>query len=583
MGKFRLQHLYRLAGCIAVLGCLVLGGVLFYVGFQDYWRDSLGSREFDRFNLALLVANTVSAERGPANSAMGATDVEIHYRTLLADKRRLTDDAVSQFAAAIAADERRFVKERELLDQFRDQLAMGRAAVDEVSALPPSRREGTQVANAIRRMFAAADTAIAMGDGLGQSIVSVYPQVSTEIMMASICSRLREYAGRFGSYVVMILTSPRDTNAELSLLLSSTHGQVTAFRGIISQYAQPYLGDPKIAAALRDVDRDYFDTALPYAWQIGLKGMEEPAIITTGAFTTVYVPGMVPVERLRDLIVERLGARIEASRDGARILVIIAAALTLLVAATLIALGIALNRWLFQPLLSARDQILLIAGGNLTDPAPSRRRSREMQEMFDGLRMLRESQRQHRALERERDLLTVRLKVLSDTDELTGLFNRRAIDAFGNAAIDDAMQTGEPVALLLFDVDRFKAVNDTYGHGVGDLVLQRLAETVMAGLRNTDIVARFGGEEFAILTRDTTREDALQLAERLRLALAEMDIQAGLDLHVTASFGVALWQPGMGDWTALVEIADRQLYRAKSSGRNRVCAERDDISPARQS
>ncbi|MDH6232340.1 diguanylate cyclase (GGDEF)-like protein [Mesorhizobium soli] len=578
MGNFRLQHLYWLAGWVAVAGCLVLGGMLFFVSLKDYRRYSQGLEEFDRFRLALLAANAISAERGPANSLMGANlQMTPEFNRQLAKRRVQTDQAIAALEAAYAKDSSRFEKDQEAVVHLREELAEGRKAVDAIAGTPIADRKGNQLAVAINSMFRAADAATDVADRLGQTIVSVYPQVSTEIVMANNCGRLREQAGRFGSYVVMMLTAADGDDTELSLMLANTAGRIEILRELIAGYGAAYLADATVSEILHDVDQAYFDTALPYAWSVALKAIKEPATMTTGEFTTNYVPGMLPVEHLRDLIIERLAARITVSRDNDALLLGSSAALTLLVTTLLVVISAAMRRFLFQPLLSAKDQIIQIAHGDLAEPPLPRSFSREIRDMFEGLQVLRESQRKRTALESERDRLTARLKMLSETDSLTGLLNRRAIDGIGTQAVADAARTREPVAFLLMDIDHFKAVNDTHGHGVGDLVLQRVGETLRKEVRSIDVVARFGGEEFVVMVRSATADGGRQLAEKLRLALAAMVVSPNHpELRITASFGVALWGPGIGSWTALIEQADRQLYRAKNLGRNRVCMAEDE-------
>jgi two-component system cell cycle response regulator len=141
------------------------------------------------------------------------------------------------------------------------------------------------------------------------------------------------------------------------------------------------------------------------------------------------------------------------------------------------------------------------------------------------------------------------------TDGLTGLRNRRYITRH----LDGLLRAGS-VALLMVDVDRFKAVNDTHGHAAGDDVLQEVAQRLKQHLRAMDVVARFGGEEFVVTMANTDEEEALHVAERLRLSLV---------LFITASIGVAVSRPG-DTLNGLTSAADAALYRAKANGRNRV-------------
>ncbi|GEO80757.1 sensor domain-containing diguanylate cyclase [Pararhodospirillum oryzae] len=175
----------------------------------------------------------------------------------------------------------------------------------------------------------------------------------------------------------------------------------------------------------------------------------------------------------------------------------------------------------------------------------------------------------------ETKLAQMALHSLANRDGLTGLANRRAFDTAIEADCRAATQDGTPLALLLADVDHFKAFNDTYGHQKGDDCLRTVAHTLESQIfRANDLAARYGGEEFAILLPGVDLEGALQVAERLRGALSDQAVPhagapgAGV---VTMSIGLAAGIPAP-DMTPkdLIDIADRALYEAKNSGRNRV-------------
>jgi len=162
------------------------------------------------------------------------------------------------------------------------------------------------------------------------------------------------------------------------------------------------------------------------------------------------------------------------------------------------------------------------------------------------------------------------LRMIAQTDYLTGAMSRRAIvhDMQRALARHDRMQ--EPAAILTLDVDRFKAINDSLGHPVGDLVLTTLVDACSQKIRAQDSFGRLGGEEFALLLADTTLDQAVVAAERFRAAIAAMTVPGHPGLHVTASFGVTAMAPG-DDVVGWLARADRALYAAKDGGRNRCC------------
>lgn len=157
------------------------------------------------------------------------------------------------------------------------------------------------------------------------------------------------------------------------------------------------------------------------------------------------------------------------------------------------------------------------------------------------------------------------------TDPLTGLHNRRHFDELLGQMIKQTDRFGDPVALIMADVDHFKNVNDTWGHDAGDEVLKSLAETLKAGVRDADICSRFGGEEFAIVLPKTTLQGAAELADRLRKQVETKPVVVnGEPISVTISCGVACYPDGVITKEALFAAADRALYEAKSAGRNCV-------------
>lgn len=169
-----------------------------------------------------------------------------------------------------------------------------------------------------------------------------------------------------------------------------------------------------------------------------------------------------------------------------------------------------------------------------------------------------------------------RLEELSITDGLTHLRNRRAFDEEIHSRFDHARRYERPLSLAIIDVDRFKSVNDEHGHATGDAVLSSIAEVLVRASRGTDFVARFGGEEFAVILPETQFADALRFAEKIRDAVSAANLRSvGGPQQLTISVGVSsVPHSEMSSPEELVRSADLALYRAKHNGRNRVEAER---------
>ncbi|MCP3466339.1 GGDEF domain-containing protein [Bradyrhizobium sp. CCGUVB23] len=170
------------------------------------------------------------------------------------------------------------------------------------------------------------------------------------------------------------------------------------------------------------------------------------------------------------------------------------------------------------------------------------------------------------------------IRAESLTDPLTGLGNRKYFDRMIGMAVQNALASGEPLSLLLFDIDHFKSFNDSYGHLTGDQVLRLVGLSLKQTIKGQDITARYGGEEFAVVLPNTALRQALTVADHIRRAVMAKELKkksTGEILgRVTISVGVSMVKPG-DDTDSLIERADACLYAAKRNGRNRVICETD--------
>jgi diguanylate cyclase (GGDEF)-like protein len=161
---------------------------------------------------------------------------------------------------------------------------------------------------------------------------------------------------------------------------------------------------------------------------------------------------------------------------------------------------------------------------------------------------------------------------LATSDPLTGLYNRRQFQELMEKEILRATRHARPLTLALLDIDHFKSVNDRYGHPAGDGVIRAIANLLRQSARADQLVARIGGEEFALVYPEQTSRDAAIGTERLRTAVEALPhTLGGSAQRITLSIGLATWERGMQGLSDLMRAADAQLYRAKQAGRNRVC------------
>ena len=170
-----------------------------------------------------------------------------------------------------------------------------------------------------------------------------------------------------------------------------------------------------------------------------------------------------------------------------------------------------------------------------------------------------------------------KIKQVSDTDELTGTYNMRAFSSMLQRAFRQSVRYGHALSVVMIDSDNLKQINDTHGHESGNRLLQHLVRCIREQLRGSDVMARFGGDEFILLLPETNNKGALEMAERIRKAVevSRFDVRTG-DTNITVSLGVASYPEDGGNLDVILDKADKAMYRAKQRGRNRVVAYTED-------
>ncbi len=175
------------------------------------------------------------------------------------------------------------------------------------------------------------------------------------------------------------------------------------------------------------------------------------------------------------------------------------------------------------------------------------------------------------ALTKQKEL-SEELEKIATTDELTNICNRRQIMKLAAQEFARSIRYQHPFSILIIDIDKFKIINDTYGHQIGDRVIIEMVKGVLKNIRNVDIFGRFGGDEFMVILPETNQEEGVEAAERICSGMRDIEITFEADIiKVSISIGVASYSEKMRDLQEIIISADRALYKAKAGGRNQVC------------
>jgi diguanylate cyclase (GGDEF)-like protein len=228
----------------------------------------------------------------------------------------------------------------------------------------------------------------------------------------------------------------------------------------------------------------------------------------------------------------------------------------------------------FQTSLSiVLNGLIAIREGNLKSKI-SVKSHNELSEIADGVNRMAQSLNELTVSKAELEAIvasrTIELEAETRTDSLTGVHNRRSLNRVGSRELSMARRYGQSLSILMIDLDLFKLVNDDHGHAFGDTVLVQAAKTITAQLRNSDFLARFGGEEFTVLLPHSDRVSALDIAERIRESFETTQFgDENQKIQQTVSIGIAVMTDKTTTLDELIAIADSQLYQAKNNGRNR--------------
>ena len=551
-------------------GFLILGGMLIYHSMTEFRRLSVSEHQLERFSSVVALANAASAERGPVIAALRVSPEEqVEYLQRIQSLRQQTNESLQAVASTLSDEIVRDTAMATLLHRFQLELFTARQEADHWIKLSHHVRQRADLSPTIDNMFVAADQAMQLRDRIAATFMTHEPNLSGDIMLGIISSNLREYAGRAGFYVINLLDHDNPEAQPAWHKLIETKGRLEGLGHLINNYGQSDQHNAHINVHIQDIQSQFFNEALPWASRVVLAA---PPRLSASAFLSQYVPSLKPLEELRTTIEQDAFKRIQLLRVNAAQTLLIASLITLGVLLIFFYINWLLRFGLFVPLLTAKRQIVALAHDDLAEPSRTPKHSSyELQQMFDGIIALRASQKRKQILEYSQKKMAEQLRRLSETDPLTGLYNRRALELVAQAMILPGDQQKQSIGLILFDIDHFKEINDTYGHAVGDQVLQKTSAQLMPLMRPGDVFARFGGEEFIVLMPDVSDHQAEHIAEALRQALATaLYVDETSKRPITASFGVAAASTEHCDWESLVALADQRMYFSKRRGRNCV-------------
>ncbi|NKK61897.1 diguanylate cyclase [Rhizobium leguminosarum bv. viciae] len=555
--------------CTALLALTIVAPT-----YRDYTLSRQNLYDIQHYRLILDTANYLSAERGPANIVMseGPSSDSAGSKRLVEFRAR-TDAALAQVASELDApfglrDQK---VPPDMLVRVHDQLVIARAKVDRIASIPRPLLTLPEIQDAIECMFEVSDRYQAITAWSANEFVQHDTDLAAPALVGQMLSDLRDYGGRVASQIIAPVVTGQKMPLKNVIDSKQSQGRLLELWRLIG--GQTALYDiPALAENRNDIERLFFRDGIGLVDRVIDEGRRKPSYsLSATEFTDRFVPTMRPIETYPSAFLDAAVDTFAEARTKALTTLAAVTLFTATILAILVGAILSMRIHIFRPLIHARDELIRLAEDHPIAVPSRSTQAGEILSLFHAIEIL-------QGKLQERASITSELRVQAETDGLTALLNRRMLDQLGQSLMT-AESTNDALCLILIDIDHFKAVNDTFGHITGDRVLIQTAELLRSLLRASEFIARFGGEEFAVLVPGNDLSGAISIARKIRMALQQETYTTpdGTPFNITASFGVARGRRGESAWRQLVELADAELYRAKADGRNRVRFARDTL------
>ena len=555
------QRLY-LSMIIIIFSLLFLSIPLIISSYQSYQKADRALTEISALRAVADLANKVSRERAPANKVMSSTPDELAANLNELHRYRKEVDLQIEQTLQILNAAGFSAQVPGLSSNLKVTLQQGRQAVDAYAALPRSERTSKQLDDAIKQMFMAWDSCQEILKNVLLHTVAKDTSVSDSYTLILILADLRDQAGRIASNIIASVTfAEKIPEDNLARSLQTQH-QAHYLWGLVNTIQPEQAKTPEYLALHQQVKTQFLDQGIPIVAALINESMQNRAYSLTGTqLTEAMVDKFATVVNLQTYILDYSVSVAQNQKKQAQQQFI----LTLLVAIIcLVTAGFTMiyaRNGVFKPLIKARNTIFRLAQHKVAD--------NEYDELSnDPVTLLQAIKKLKRVLQ-QRDALEFQLRNIANTDNLTGVSNRLALDEYIKY-LEKKPEKFTQTALIIFDIDDFKQVNDTFGHIVGDEVIKLVAEKLQFNVRASDLIVRYGGDEFLVLIEQVNFQDALIVANKILKEIGNYELyiaEINQNIQVSVSAGVAV---GAASWMALLEKADKSLFKAKENGKNKV-------------
>ena len=554
------KHLYC-AMSVIILCLLFICIPLIVKSTQSYLKAVRTSDELHALQEVAILANKISKERAPANKVLSSTPEEIHQRQQELEIYRKEVDQQFEHTAKVLQQVGFPHLSQRLESAVRPSLEQGRLQIDSYAKIPWEQRNAQALDQAIAAMFKAWDSCRTILKGVVIASNTTSTSQNNFISQILFLSDLRDQAGRAASIIMAYVTFEQPIPAANLTRAMQVQYRIHYLWDLIGTLQPEEDKTEEFNRLHNAVDTVFIQKGLPIVSSLVEESIQQvPYHLTGTELTNAMVDKFATVVDLQSYLLEYSNQVAEREKSSHLQQLLWTVLLSFVSLGAAIATMIFARKSVFQPLIEAR-QILFTLSENGDTKALSSNAHTKSESLFTAIQRLQQMLQQ-------RDALEFRLKNIAHSDPLTGLANRFALEEYTRFLESHPSQFSQ-TCLMIIDIDHFKQVNDQYGHIIGDEVIQFVAQCLKDNVRTSDLLVRYGGDEFLVLIENIDFDNARKIADKIRSEVEGAYIlsENGDQIQVSVSVGVAI---GAQSWISLFTKADKALFVAKGQGRNAV-------------
>ncbi|WP_286862318.1 MULTISPECIES: GGDEF domain-containing protein [Acinetobacter] len=554
------KHLYC-AMSVIILCLLFICIPLIVNSTQSYLKAVRTSDELHALQEVAILANKISKERAPANKVLSSTPEEIHQRQQELEIYRKEVDQQFEHTAKVLQQVGFPHLSQRLESAVRPSLEQGRLQIDSYAKIPWEQRNAQALDQAIAAMFKTWDSCRTILKGVVIASNTTSTSQNNFISQILFLSDLRDQAGRAASIIMAYVTFDQPIPAANLTRAMQVQYRIHYLWDLIGTLQPEEDKTEEFNRLHNAVDTIFIQKGLPIVSSLVEESIQQvPYHLTGTELTNAMVDKFATVVDLQSYLLEYSNQVAEREKSSHLQQLLWTVLLSFVSLGAAIATMIFARKSVFQPLIEAR-QILFTLSENGDTKALSSNAHTKSESLFTAIQRLQQMLQQ-------RDALEFRLKNIAHSDPLTGLANRFALEEYTRFLESHPSQFSQ-TCLMIIDIDHFKQVNDQYGHIIGDEVIQFVAQCLKDNVRTSDLLVRYGGDEFLVLIENIDFDNARKIADKIRSEVEDAYIlsENGDQIQVSVSVGVAIGAPS---WISLFTKADKALFVAKGQGRNAV-------------